>query len=250
MGQTNVTKGLDTWAFQDNYVERLLDNAAYTSAHPDDTLILAGPARFNSTQVLADAGGSPVNFAESLLAIGMMQGFSVSQSKPTQPVMAIGSGRQFFLSGKAQTSWNMQRLFVNGRNLLRALYTNARSAGIDVSKFDDPAAAADPAEKFWINLDSELFLIPFGLGVFFRDKVHNNIGAFYMELCVIQSWQISFNAGGNIIAEAVSGLADRIVPIYPTEFSGNKNPSYPATSTLDQSVTNLDPTTIYGDMNK
>lgn len=225
-GQLGTTTGLNDWSFQNNHVERLLDNAAYTSAHPDDTLILAGPARFPGT-------------VDKLLAIGMMQSFSASQQKPIQPVMSIGSGRQFYLSGKAQTSWSMQRLFVNGRNLLRVLHTQARQAGIDVSKFDDPAALSDPSEQFWVNLDSELFLIPFGLAIFFRDKVHGSIGAFYMELCCIQSWQIGLNAGGNMIAEGVSGVADRILPISPSANLGIKGPNYPAQTDMDNKVLGL-----------
>lgn len=231
MGQLGTTTGLNDWKFQDNNVERLLDNAAYTSAHPDDTLILAGPARFGS------AGSS--TFAESLLAIGMMQGFNAAQSKPVQPLMAIGSGRSFFVSGKAQTSFGMQRLFVNGRNLLRVLMTQAKQAGVDVSKFDDKAASADANEQFWVNLDSELFLIPFGLAVFFRDKTHNAIGAFYMELCMLQSWSISLNAGGNMIAENVAGVADRIIPIFPSQFTGGQQSGAPASSALDSQVLGL-----------
>ena len=40
-----VTKSLGTWKFQQHHVERMLDNASYDAVHPDDTLILAGPAR-------------------------------------------------------------------------------------------------------------------------------------------------------------------------------------------------------------
>lgn len=245
MSQLGVTTGLQNWAFQDNNVERLLDNAAFTSAHPDDTLVLAGPARFNG----ATAAGA-ATFAESLLAIGMMQNFSASQQKPVTPVMAIGSGRQFFVAGKAQTSWNIQRLFVNGRNLLRVLQTQARQAGIDVSQFDDPAAV-NPDDQYWVNLDSELFLIPFGLAVFFRDKIHGSVGAFYMELCMISSWQVGFSAGGNMIAEGVTGLADRILPIFPSQFNGTSN-YVPATTqaTMDQTVLGLNPDTFIPDNTK
>ena len=229
MALPGKTTGLNSWHFQDNYVERLLDSAAYTSAHPDDTLLLAGPARFGG------GTGDGRAFDESLYAIGMVQGFSASQGKPLQPLMAIGSGRQFYAAGKAQTQWSITRLFVNGRNLLKALYHNAETAGIDVSKFDDPAAAASSNENFWINLDSELFLIPFGLAFFFRDKVHNKLGAFYMELCAIQSWSIQVAAGGNTIAENVSGLADRLIPIYPSQFDGT-NWSASTYSDIDQRV--------------
>src|SRR5271166_4227804 len=106
-GEPLITKGLNSWRFQDNYVERLMDNASLSSAHPDDTLVLAGPARFTATN------GQGNDFASNLLAIGMLQNFSYQASKPTQPLMAIGSGRQFFVSGKSQIGWNASRLFVN-----------------------------------------------------------------------------------------------------------------------------------------
>ena len=205
MSQTGITRGVNTWKMQDNYVERLMDNASFTSAHPDDTLVLAGPARHNVKANNAES------FASALLPIGMLQNFSASQSKPTSPMMSIGSGRQFFVSGKAQTNWNISRLFVNGRNLLRVLHTQAVQANIDVSTFDD--MVTDPSNsnaQFFGNLDSELFYVPFGLAVLFRDKVHHQIAAFYIELCMITSWNISFSAGQSFIAEGVGGLADRI----------------------------------------
>jgi hypothetical protein len=192
-GEPGITNGVNSWIVQSNYVERLMDNAALTSASPDDTLVLFGPPRFTSSN------GQGNDFASSLLACGMLQNFSYQATKPTQPLMAIGSGRQFFVSGKSQVSFNMSRLFVNGRNLLRAMYTNAVQAGIDVAAFDDPAASASSGEQFYINLDSELFLIPLGIAVLFRDKIHNSLGAFYMELAMINSHSIGFASGSNLI---------------------------------------------------
>ena len=196
-----VVKGFDTWIFQESYVERVMDNAAYSAAHPDDTLVLAGPARKSSLK----------NGVENLLAIGMLQAVNFTQTKPTQPMMAIGSGRSFYVSGKAQTQWTMGRLFVNGRNLLRVLYHNAVAGGIDPSIFDD--VATDTANtQYFINLDSELFLVPMGMGSVFRDKTHNYVGGFYAELCMITSYAIGWNAGQNLILENVSGLSDRLLP--------------------------------------
>jgi hypothetical protein len=191
-----------------------MDHAALTSAHPDDTLILAGPSRYSMSN-------PPTIFFEQLLPIGMVQSFNAMMQKPTQPMQAIGSGRNFYVSGKAQGSAQIARLFVNGRNLLRVLYTNAVQAGMDVKNFDDIAATrtitnsanSGTAHQFFMNLDSELFLIPVGLACFFRDKVHNAIGAFYMELCMINSYNIAFNAGQNMILENVALVFDRALPI-------------------------------------
>jgi hypothetical protein len=223
-----VVKGFDTWAFQESYVERVMDNAAYTSAHPDDTLVVAGPPR----KLSVDNGGA------NLLAIGMLQSAQFSQTKPTQPMMAIGSGRSFYVSGKAQTQWTFGRLFVNGRNLLRVLYHNAVRGGIDPSQFDDVAVDSDTAaQQYFINLDSELFLIPFGLGTVFRDKSHGYCGGFFAELCMLTSYAIGYNAGQNLILENVSGLSDRLLP-FGAQTPGADGASRPhggiSKATLDQ----------------
>ncbi len=209
-----VVKGFDTWVFQESYVERVMDNAAYSAAHPDDTLVLAGPARKTSLR----------RGFENLLAIGMLQAVNFTQTKPTQPMMAIGSGRSFYVSGKSQTQWTMGRLFVNGRNLLRVLYHNAVAGGINPALFDDVATDSE-APQFFINLDSELFLVPMGLGSVFRDKTHNYVGGFFAELCMITSYAIGWNAGQNLILENVSGLADRLLPFGAN--SGSKRPHDP-----------------------
>ena len=199
-----VVKNFESWSFQESYVERVMDNAAYTAAHPDDTLVMAGPARKHGLK----EGG-----AASLLAIGMLQAVNFTQTKPTQPMMAIGSGRSFYVSGKAQTQWTMGRLFVNGRNLLRVLYHNAVAGGVDPSRFDDPATdSLSNSKKYFINLDSELFLVPFGLGTVFRDKTHGFCGGFYAELSMITSYAIGWNAGQNLVLENVSGMSDRLLP--------------------------------------
>lgn len=202
-----VTKGLTTWRFQDHHVERLLDNSAYTAAHPDDTLVLAGPARSDIARV-DDVSNRSVS---TLLAIGMLQAFQISQSKPTTPVMALGSGRAFFVSGKAQGQGSMQRLFMNGRNLLRVVHHNAKTQQLRWDLFDDPAALSANSQ-FLTNLDSELYLIPFGLGSLFRTKMHDPVGGFYAELSLINSYQISYQAGQTMIAESVSFVFDRLMP--------------------------------------
>lgn len=205
-----VTKSLGTWNFQRNHVERILDNSMYDAANPDDTLLLTGPAR----KGVVRPGSSP----RSLMALGLSQSFSMQSQAPVMPLMAIGSGRSFFLRGKSQSSWSLQRVMINGRNLLRALYHNAVEAGVNPDQFDDPAAfEGAPQSQFYINLDSELFYIPFGLAVVMRSKAHTLVASCYLEVCVINSWGSQIQAGQNMIAESVSGLCDRIVPFQPTQ---------------------------------
>lgn len=207
MTGVGVTNGLTTHDFQNNYVERLMDDAAFTAAHPNNTLVLAGPARFSAVS----------NIAEDLLPLGMLQGFNFSTSRPTTPVMSIGSGRSFFLSGKSQIGFGMSRLLVNGRNLLRALQTQVvRNRGALQRSFLEPpgAAGADGlADTFWIDFDSEVFYIPFGLCVIYRSVSGDRIGGFYMELCMLNSFSSGFGAGQNMVMDNVQGVADRIRPL-------------------------------------
>lgn len=203
-----ITRGLGTWKFQDNYVERVMDNAAYTAAHPDDTLVLAGSARTPAYTGISDQA-----LESKYLAIGHLQAVQFTQQKPTQPVMAIGSGRTFFVSGKAQGQCTLGRLFVNGRNLLRVLYHNVVAAGLDVTRFDDRPANTKN-DQYFINLDSELYLIPMGVGTLFRNKIHQSIGGFYAELSMITSYAVGFNAGQNMVMEQVSLVFDRLLPFF------------------------------------
>lgn len=207
MARTGITRGLTTWKMQNNYVERVMDNSAYTAAHPDDTLVMAGPPR------TPDPTQTNASLDNKLLAIGHLQQVQFTQQKPTQPVMAIGSGRTFFVSGKAQGQCTLGRLFVNGRNLLRILHHNLRTSGMDFSQLDDrPAKAIE--RQYYINLDSEIYLIPFGLATMFRDKVHHVLGGFYSELSMITMYGIGLTAGQNMVMEQVSVVFDRLEPFF------------------------------------
>ena len=200
--------GLDQWNPQSDCIERIMDNAAYTSAHPDDTLVLVGPARFSS---LGPAGGA-VNTA-SLLAVGMLQQMQVSQQRAVSPVQAIGSGRNYFLAGKPMVNFSIGRLFAKGPNLYKALYRNVMNdAKLDGFNEFEPATSKKYTDGIF-NMDSELFLVPFGIAVAFRDKSGGNLGSFYIESCMISSYSIGIAAGQNMVMENVNGSADRIFPI-------------------------------------
>jgi len=120
--------------------------------------------------------------------------------------------------------------------------SNAVVAGIDVTKFDDAAAIARDA-KFFCNLDSELFMVPFGLGILFRDKLHNDLGAVYLELCMINSWSLGVGAGQTMVMENVTILFDRARPITAAGAGGasadnraNYDPASPSSSTIFQAI--------------
>ena len=210
MAERPVTEDLSTWVAQQHYVERLMENSAFTAAHPDDTLVLAGPARFG------DSGLSTQDFVDRLLPIGSMMNFTMAANAPVQPLTSIGSGRTFFVRGKGNITFSIGRLFVNGRNLLRVLYTEAIQQGLNIQNMDDPAMAGPSnTEQYVVNLDSELFYIPFGMACLFRDKARKPIGAFYIELAMLNTYNLGIASGQAMIMENVNGVADRVLPIFP-----------------------------------
>jgi hypothetical protein len=106
---------------------------------------------------------------------------------------------------------------INGRNLLRALYHNAvEVAGLSPELFDDPASLARTSQ-FFINLDSELYYIPFGLAVIMRTKSRTLVAGCYLELCMINSYGSQIQAGQSMVAEMVSGMCDRILPFQASD---------------------------------
>jgi len=211
MGQVSKADSYNSWnASTNNHIERLIDNAAYTSAHPDDTLVFAGPPR------LGDPSAEGANGFGELKAVGLLQNISINQSKPFQPMMQLGSSRSFYVGSKAQGSAQIGRLFVNTQSLMSALYSNVREKLGDDATFIDPLNKPNSdgfTSNYFINLDSEFFLIPFGLGVAFLNKARGPVGGLYMELCVIPNYSVTAQAGQALIMEGCSVLFDRIVPL-------------------------------------
>jgi hypothetical protein len=202
---SNITENLSSWNVSENNVERLTDNIPFTSAHPDDTLVLVGPPRYKN-----------VTDASTLHAVGMLQALSYSQNRALQPMQAIGSGRAFFISGKSTVQFQIQRLFVKGKNLMRALYENAKSQGaLPVTDHEawGEASVASGTPNFVINLDSPLFLVPFGLMIVYRDRSNSPLGGVYLENCMIGSYQSAIQAGQTTIMESVNGISDRLFPV-------------------------------------
>jgi len=200
----NLTTSVASWRSDEQYVAQAMESSMYASAHADDTLVLIGPARMPSNP-------------NDLKPVGILQNFSIQQGRSVVPHQAIGSARTFFQSSKVSVSGNIGRLFVNGKNLHRALYDNFYNANEYLLK-DSAAGGKSPLphapgnENFLVNLDSRLFLIPFGMAVVYRDKLQNTIGAIYVEMMVIPNWSSNIAAGSPTLIEGTSFLADRVLP--------------------------------------
>jgi hypothetical protein len=91
----------------------------------------------------------------------------------------------------------------------------------------DPENPGNLPNSFFINLMSELFSEPFGLGVILRDNRNNNYGALYLEDCFLttHSWQVS--SSSTLITEAVNFQCDAAIPMEFSTASGTLLPALP-----------------------
>lgn len=206
----DISRNIDTWDVFNKHVERDLDNAAYSAAHPDDVMFLAGPARRRNVVPSATSG------IGSLMSLGMIQMANITSALPVQPSKALGSSRKYFLIDSAMNQITVARLVMNSRNLLRAIYHSAVEAGVDVGNRaiigTEASYQGRENQQWWVNLDSPIYRVPVGLGIIMRDRGGSHIGGFYAELCHITQWSLSIASGQAAMMENVSIVCDRILP--------------------------------------
>lgn len=219
------------WDFAENRVDTSMKTGQFASA--ETTLIAAGPPR------LKQAKGST---SGTVYPIGMLENFSVSQSKQIQRIFEIGSGRSYFIPGRVVGATSLGRVFYYGPSLLRAVYAyyvnpdigeNEPGSIVDagtINERTDPHAALlkfetinssslhlvkqSPGDDyFFVNLASDMFNQSTGLATYFKDSNNNLIGAMYLEDCMVTSHQMNVSSGSVLIMEGASMQFDRVVPI-------------------------------------
>jgi hypothetical protein len=226
------------WQWQSENVQAEVKNGEYISA--ESALILAGPSRLS---MLSTDGG--VDTTNSLIPIGLIQGFGSSQNRQVQRLFEIGSKRAYFVPGRMFANFTIARIMFYGPSLMRLLYglapsevvdpfttglnTDPDSSGNFVSELPEysalfggslvnaPGYGGSSTENenrdVWMNLASELFNVPFGMCLLMKDTRDQPYGAVYMEDCYLETHNMSIDAGNVVIAENVSGQFDRLEPI-------------------------------------
>jgi hypothetical protein len=204
--------------------------------------------RANSTQgdnVFGTAGAG-----DMLYPIGQCEQFAMQQFQNVQKMFEIGSRRSLQAGGRVQVSGSLGRVMFNGPSLLRVLYAYypalitmangkllGRDSGGTMDTVSNNAVAGNStkqvfpqiyfeagalgaplpeqpnAHSFMINLMSELFAQPFGMGLILRDNANRNIGAFYCEDCMVTTHSLSVSASSSLLTEAVNFQCDAAVPM-------------------------------------
>lgn len=232
------------WNWAGEHVQGEIQNGEYLSS--ESTLLLAGPSRFTH---LNGAGGLASN---AIIPLGLIESFSVQQSRQVGRLFEIGSKRAYFVPGRLFANFSMGRVMFYGPSLMRMLYAlapvgentadhklgpygrmlnsdpdDSEATGVasipEYSRlFQDTPLQSAPGyggtgqeqnRDFYINLASELFNVPFGLILVFRDTRNRPYSAVYLEDCFIEGHNLQLNANNVVISESVAGQFDSVTPI-------------------------------------
>lgn len=193
--------------YKEQFIEHSHDQSTFSLVTPDDSLIFVGPPR------LAGTGST------EFYAVGFVNSFNYSEQSQVQPMKAIGSRRHIFARTNAPVQGSIGRVMVLGSNLYRALYALTGLSDV-IANRNSKFAVGDNGDKssWYTNLEEDLFRIPFGLGIIYNSPASiaenstKSAGAEYIEMIQLQNRSVGFQAGGVMIMEQVSFIADRVIP--------------------------------------
>lgn len=211
----------ETWAdnYKDAFIQKHHDSTQMDVVLPDDCLVVSGPPRLLDDSIAATLGGIDTSVPGSggfFMPIGFITSLSITEARQVQPMKGLGSYRHVFTATNTPVQLQVERMMIEGPNLLRCLYYNC-TEGINFynKRFQEG--------NWYMNLEDDIYRIPFGLGICYtnpralsRTATEGNYlgapGADYFEGCVIQSCSMSIQQGQTVIMENVSMYADRRVP--------------------------------------
>ena len=180
---------------------------------------LTGGALNNNEFKEFSVGGAPI------FPIGVIENANISQSKSLRRIAEVGSKRFHFVTGRTMSSMSIARILFNGPSLLRVLYAYMGAAAFSelgdlgiTDLLDTPGGtagieSAPGYNDFFVNLDSSMFDMPFGLMFYMEDSQKGVYGSFYCTECYINTHQFNVGASSDVIAEGVTIQFDRIIPI-------------------------------------
>ena len=193
-------------------------------------VLIAGPPRL-------DASDSDLT---TTVPIGLVQNVQVNQNKQIQQVYEIGSRIPYMIPGRTVVSVGMSRVLFDGPSLMKALalqkvadgdvsFDEALATKYNVTDRNDLAhpglpldvAATDASEsgEFFINLASQFFNLPMGLGIVLYDGEKEAYGGFYLNECYIQNHSFAAAAAQTVLVENISIRVTDLSPLLKDQIS-------------------------------
>lgn len=172
---------------------------------------------------------------QDLYPIGLVQDFQLQQSKDIQQIFEIGSRLPILIPGRTQTSASASRILFDGASLMKAAYTVPNGSGdtanpvipgarLSEGELNQPTAPFQTDEgdieanseatgDFFINLASNYFNKPVGLGLAMHNMNRGGYGGVYLERVYFRAHQFRVGANQTVLAESVSLLVTNLVPL-------------------------------------
>lgn len=216
------------WSPYTGYVQGGLVDGAY--AHAGFTLLAAGPPRLANIGGAAALAGAVTGQGQQanqiVYPIGIVQNFSMSQSRNFSRLFEIGSERSYFIGGRTVGQLGLGRVYYHGASLLRVLYAYYQdlvpptlvpamfpNAGASVMANPHDVVIPPGYDNLYWNLASDLFAQPIGILMYIRDVNQETLGAMYFEACYVPQHSIAMDAQGVLIQEQASIQYERSVPV-------------------------------------
>lgn len=204
------------WDFKHHHVQKFENAEVASQLGAKAILISVGPARFNPNA--------------HAVVMGFVQNLSFQQQRQILELFEIGSERRYFIDNPHRNAVQFSRALVSGPSVLKILGSGILNQGIMpgdntgvaegsgiFTEGDINAVAAHPDNNFWINLASDLFNMPLGIMLSFRefhgDGSSSDYGTIYLEMCKVQGHGFSVNAQMWLLQEDVSILFEHVVPL-------------------------------------
>jgi len=214
-------RSIQDWQFQQNNVDpeafrRDSSGARGNYISSESVVLAAGPS------TLAAALN---NNMEDIVPIGVCDTVQVSQNKGVIQLYEIGSRLPYIIPGRPITQFQISRVLFNGDSLLSAMTMGLwRNGDIDPTSYagqvmggpgtdNSSSSSPDRQSYFFLNLASQFFNNPIGLGLYLRDSENEWIAGFYAENCVIQSHTMAIQGQNMIVMENASVRCTTFVPI-------------------------------------
>lgn len=219
---------ISEWSPYDKYVQGGKVDGRYMNAAY--TLLMAGPPRLSAIggPAALGAGLAGGNAAADQIAfpIGIVQNISGGHGQQVARFFEIGSERSYFIPGRTMGQLSMSRIMYHGPSLLRTLYAyyeDLLPPTVVPSVFPNVGAGTvanrhnvkiPPGyENIYLNLASDLFKQPVGLGFLMQDSNEDSMAANYCEAVHVNNHNFGMDAGSGVIQESVGLTFERMVPI-------------------------------------
>jgi hypothetical protein len=232
-----VAGNFSDWAPYYNYVQNGMVDGNFVSGA--FTIIAAGPPRLanvGGAAALADMltsgnqGGKGAN--QIVFPMGIVQNFSLSQTRAFQRVWEVGSERSYFIAGRNMGQIGLGRIYYHGPSMLRVLYAYYQdlmppvvvkslwpNKGAEAMSNPHDVYIPPGYENIYLNLASDLFAQPVGMLLLLRDVNLNTLGAIYFEACYVPNHTWGVDSQGVIIQEQAGIQYERALPVQVASLS-------------------------------